>query len=136
MENKYVKLGDLDGKQFTVEKAYGYEYKKWDNEARRMLTSEKWQEGFQKRYGLDTSEGKLEVSDRQIKDMLAGTYKQGKADINGVTFKVKKVVGQNDIPNYFFNVVSEKSLPRPEPAQRFVDQQEEDNGIDLSDIPF
>lgn len=109
MENKYAKLSELDGKSFTVEKAWGFSFKKWDEGARRMLIEEKWrqglrEEGFRKIYGLDTSEGKLDVSERQLKDMLEAVYKNGVADIVGKTYRVKKVVGQNNIPTYYFNV--------------------------------
>ena len=54
MEEKrtYVKLKDLVDSRFTVTEAYGYQWKKWDPEANRMLVEEKYTDGYQKRYSL------------------------------------------------------------------------------------
>ena len=110
VENKYAKLSELDGKSFTVTKSWGYSFKKWVAESKTMLTEDKWlpdmkgDRDWRKTYGLDTNAGKLDVSEAQLKNMLTAVYKNGVADINNVTFKVKKVIGQNDIPNYYFNV--------------------------------
>lgn len=140
MEKKvYLKLGELDGKSFTVEKAWGYQFQKWDEGSSRFLREEKWQEsmrgdrGWQKKYDLDTTDGKLSVSEAQIKTMLAAAYKNGVANIVGVTFKVKKVVGQNDIPNYYFNVDHNAT---PKTTQDKVVEDIGDEPINLDDIGF
>lgn len=110
MEKKtYAKLSELDGKSFTVTKAFGYSFKKWDEASHRMLMETQWraglrEEGYKKMYGIDTNIGILDISEAQMKNMLETVYKEGVADINGKTFKVKRVVGKNDIPTYYFNV--------------------------------
>lgn len=130
-QKKYLKLGDMDGQTFTVTKAWGYQWKKYDEVSRRMLVSESYEQGYQKRYGIDTSDGKLEVSEPQLKSMLSSVYKDGVSNINGATFKVKKVVGQNGIPNYYFNPVK-KEVAKEDTVHPFEDSEP----ADLSEIPF
>ncbi len=101
----YTKLGNLVDDQFTVSKAWGYTWKKWDNENSKMLMSDEWQEGYQKKYQLDTDKGTLDLGSGQLASLLEAVYKDGKADINGRTFKVKSNGKQGMDIRYFFNVV-------------------------------
>lgn len=105
MEKKYTKLSALVGSTFTVEKAGGYTFKKWDNEAKKMLVSERYEQGFRKIYSLETDKGYLDVGPGQLSSLLEATYKQGKADINKVTFEVKSNGKTGMDIRYFFNVV-------------------------------
>ena len=146
----YTKLGDLDGKTFTIDEAYGFQFKKWDAEARRMLTSYRWEEGYRKIYTVSSDKGKFDLSARQMKDLLEVTYSKGTANIVGKSFTVKKVIGQNDIPNYYFNLVREARQESPawEAQRNKVDQKRVEQAgldvaptdvpdkVDLSDIPF
>lgn len=121
----FTKLSALVDDTFTVEEAYGYQFKKWDAEAKRMLTSEKWQEGFRKIYSLKTDKGTLDIGPGQLGSLLQEVYRKGVADINGVTFHVKSNGKTGMDIRYFFNVARDTA-----PAQV------EEQGIDLEDIPF
>ena len=88
-----------------MEKAGGYTFKKWENEAKKMLVSERYEQGFRKIYSLETDKGYLDVGPGQLSSLLEATYKQGKADINKVTFKVKSNGKTGMDIRYFFNVV-------------------------------
>lgn len=121
MEKKFIKLSELDGKEFTVDKAYGYQYKFWDEGSRRMLVSDTYEQGYRKVYGIVTDQGGMDLSEAQMKNILVAAYKQGVADIIGKTFAVKKVVGANDIPNYYFKVV--QGTPQPRPSNDLFDKE-------------
>lgn len=113
----YIKIAELDGEVFTVTKGLGYEWKKWDNDNRKMLTSDRWEEGFGRRYKLETDKGQLELSEYQMKDLLIAAYSNGVADPTDKSFTVKKVDGKNGIPNYYINPargVEESKLPTQE----------------------
>lgn len=143
----YTSLKELVGDTFTVEKAGGYTWKKWDNDAHRMLISDDYEEGFKKRYTLDTDKGRMDVSTSQLGAMLEITYKDGKADINGQTFSVRSNGKEGKEIRYFINwAPSEKQVepsqadtikevkkvmkPDSEPTEEDVDR------IDLDNIPF
>lgn len=130
MENKpqYTKLSALVGDTFTVEKAYGFTWKKFDPESKRMLISETYEEGYRKIYSLDTDKGKLDVSGSQLGNLLEGTYKNGEANIVGRTFAVKSNGKTGMDIRYFLNPVKEQPKVAP------VEEQEEE--ISLDDIPF
>lgn len=128
---KYTKLSALVGEEFTVEKAYGYTFKKWDAQSSRMLTSETYEEGFRKIYALDTDKGKLDVGPGQLSSLLEAVYKNGQADIVGRTFAVKSNGKSGMDIRYFFNA-------KPQSAPKQVDEVFEptEEPIDLADIPF
>lgn len=146
----YTKLGDLDGQTFTIDEAYGFQFKKWDAEARRMLTSDRWEDGFRKIYTVSSNKGKFDLSAPQMKDLLESTYSKGTANIVGKSFTVKKVIGQNDIPKYYFKLVKEarQEAPAWEAQRAKVDAKRVEQAgldvaptdvpdeVDLSDIPF
>jgi len=105
----FIKLSNLDGDTFTVTGTHKYVFKKWDEANRKMLVEESWNDSmkgdrnWRKIFPVDTSEGRLDLSEKQLKDMLSGVYFNGIADINNRTFTVKKYVGDNDIPTYYIN---------------------------------
>ena len=148
----YTKLSDLVNKEFKVLKAYGYQWKMWDNNAKRMLVSEKYEQGYRKVYGLETDKGVLDVGSGQLSALLEAVYSKGEANINGRTFTVKSNGKTGMDIRYFFNAVRE-SQPVGDGYEKFRQQKEllqgkvEDNlpedddielgeKIDLSDIPF
>lgn len=99
----YTKLSKLVDSTFKIEKVWGYKWKKWDTESNKMLSSEKYQEGFSKKYEVDTDKGKLDLGTGQLGSLLEGVFKDGKADLNGVTFEVKSN-GKTEMEiRYFFN---------------------------------
>ena len=134
---EYTKLSALVDKDFTITKAGGYQFKKWDNEARRMLTEEKWTEGYRKMYTIDTDKGRMDLGAGQLGNLLEGVYKNGVADINGVTFHVKSNGKSGMDIRYFFNVVRDKPVIKDTyPPVAEEDTTDYSDGIDLNDIPF
>lgn len=125
----FTKLSSLVDQDFTVVEAGGYQWKKWDNEAKRMLVEERWQEGFRKIYSVTTDKGKLDLGPGQLSSLLEATYKNGRADINGQTFHVKSNGKTGMDIRYFFNLVRE-------PKQDTVVDVNDEEEISLSDIPF
>ena len=159
----FVKLKDLDGKEFTVENAQKFQWKKWDSTASKMLTSEKWEQGFNKRFPVDTKEGLLELSEKQMSDMLVSVCVDGKSDIVGKTYKVKRheSQGQQGVRiTYYINPVwdnDKRDTPKWDSQKEAMEQKASDKAVakeldqkgldvapdfmsdepvDLSEIPF
>ena len=143
----YTKLSDLVDKEFTVEKAWGFSWKKWDDQARKMLMVEKYEPGFRKIYGIETDKGHLDLGSGQLSSLLEAVYKNGAADINGRTFSVKSNGKTGMDIRYFFNAVrleqadgdgfkkfaeAKKALRKDEEP----DEYDEGTPIDLSELPF
>jgi hypothetical protein len=139
MEKKtYTKLSELVDNTFTVTKAWGYQFKLWDNESKRMLVSEKYEQGYRKIYNLDTDKGSLDLGSGQLSSLLEAVYKNGTADINGVTFKVKSNGKSGMDIRYYFNV-DRDAKPQPQTNQDTVHDVDDGEVIsldDLSQIPF
>ena len=139
MDNKieYTKLSKLVDQDFTITKAGGYQFKKWDNENRRMLVEEKWTEGYRKLYTIDTDKGRMDLGAGQLGNLLEAVYKNGVADINGVTFHVKSNGKTGMDIRYFFNVVRDTKPVIKDTYPPVADNPVVDNEpIDLDDIPF
>ena len=88
-EKRFTKLSELVDNTFTVEKIWGYKFKMWDNESKKMLVSETYEKGYRKIYSVDTSEGSLDLSASQLGQMLESVFKNGSSEITGRTFLVK-----------------------------------------------
>jgi hypothetical protein len=142
----YIRLKDMDDKTFTIKKVGGYKYKKMveTNGKWSVLVEESWrqglkEEGYRKVYQIDAEEGIFDASEYQLQNMLIAVIKDGVADLNNKTFKVKKVIGKNDIPNYYFNVVKENSQSGYDKAKEIANNLKDDyepNTIDFNSIPF
>jgi len=145
--DSYIKLGALVGQVFTINKVGGYQFKMWNPQTNKMDVSDTWQQGFQKKYQVETDKGKLELSSSQLSQLLEGVVKDGVADINGRSFQVKSNGKSGMEIRYFLNPATSQpkqgSMIDPEvkakleaqrPEQPPVDQLEEE--IDLSSIPF
>ncbi len=89
MDKKFTKLSELVDNTFTVEKIWGYKFKLWDNELKKMLVSETYEKGYRKIYSVDTSEGSLDLSASQLGQMLESVFKNGSSELTGRTFSVK-----------------------------------------------
>lgn len=124
-EKKFTKLSELVDNDFTVERAYGYQFKMWDATAKRMLVSETYEQGYRKIYSLDTDKGKLDLGSGQLSSLLEATYKNGKADINGVTFHVKSNGKTGMDIRYYFNKVRDAE----------IEDRNDDSGFSEMDIP-
>lgn len=127
----YTKLGNLVDDQFTVTKAWGYSWKKWDNENSKMLMSDEWQEGYQKKYQLDTDKGTLDLGSGQLASLLEAVYKDGKADINGRTFKVKSNGKTGMDIRYMFSAIKQEEVVRQDTVPQDVT-----SDINLDSIPW
>lgn len=144
MENKtYIKLKDMDGKTFTIKKVGGYKFKKMveTNGKWSVLVEDSWreglkEEGYRKVYQIDAEEGTFDASEYQLQNMLITVAKDGVADLNNKTFKVKKVIGKNDIPNYYFNVVRDAQPKEWNGKQEVEGDDYDSTPIDLDSIPF
>ena len=131
MEEKKTdtKLLNLVDDQFTIEKAWGYTWKKWDAQENKMLMSDEWQEGYAKKYQVDTNKGTLDLGSGQLASLLEAGYKDGKADLTGRTFKVKSNGKTGTDIRYYFNAVKEEDfVPK--------DIKEVDPEFDFGSIPF
>ena len=144
---EFVKLGSLVNSQFTVTKAEGYVWKMYDPQQGKFLTSESWQEGYQKRYKVETDKGILELSQSQMSQLLEAVVVQGKADVNGETYNVKSNGKTGKDIRYFLNKAKReevKSIQDPEvkakleaqrpPVENYNDLG--DDPVDLGSIPF
>lgn len=116
MEKKYTKLKELVDDEFTVEKAWGYNWQMWDEGERRMVRSDEWKQGFRKVYQVDTDKGKLDLSENQIGSMLAGALdvKAGGSQLVGETFKVKSNGKSGMDIRYYINHVKNPQVPKPD----------------------
>ena len=133
MEKKeYTRLSKLVDQDFTVEKVWGYKWKKWDDVAKTMLSSDTYVPEHRKMYDVDTDKGKMDISSNQFASMLEGVSSNGEANVVDRTFHVKSN-GKTGIDiRYYINPVRDAK-----PAQ---DNSQvpgtNDSGIDMSDIPF
>lgn len=126
----FVKLSNLVDSTFTIEKVWGYKWKKWDNDNKQMLTSDKYEPGFSKKYDVDTNKGKLDLGSGQLGSLLEAVFKNGVADLNGKTFAVKSNGKTGMEIRYYFNVVDATPLPDVELNGKTNDE------FALEDIPF
>ncbi len=89
MDKKFVKLSELVDDSFTINKVWGFQWKLWDNENKKMLTSETPVRGYKKVYAVDTNKGSLDLSASQLGQILELFHKNGSSDIIGATVIVK-----------------------------------------------
>lgn len=82
-----------------------FQYKMWDNEAKRMLTSPSYEQGYRKLYPVVTDKGQLDMGPGQLGNLLEAVFTNGRADLINRTFAVKSN-GKSGIDiRYFFNPV-------------------------------
>jgi len=103
MDKKFTKLSELVDNTFTVEKIWGYKFKMWDNESKKMLVSETYEKGYRKIYSVDTSEGSLDLSASQLGQMLESVFKNGSSELTGRTFAVKSNGKTGQEIRYYIN---------------------------------
>jgi len=126
----FVKLKDLVGDNFTVKKVLGYKFKKWSDEEKRMIVSEVKQEGFRKRYQVETDKGVLDLGTGQMGNLLEPVFHDGLADINLRTFEVKSNGKEGMDIRYFFNPLPEGVKPLQD---KELNGEEEPN---WDDVPY
>lgn len=136
-ENKsYTKLSALVDDTFKVEKVFGYKFKMWDNEQRKMLISDTWVKGYQKKYTLETDKGVLDLSAGQMGNLLEAITSDGRADINGRTFLVKSNGKSGMDIRYYINATKDAPEAPVKATEDEYDPYAEQSSIPLSDIPF
>lgn len=136
-ERQYTSLKKLVGEEFTVLAVKGYQWKKYDPDSNRMIVSEKYEQGFSKKYGIETNKGFMDISAGQLGNMLEGVQKNGISDLRDKTFSVKSNGKEGMEIRYYVNPVygapqTEKPAVEPQRASQDVD----DEPISLDDIPF
>ena len=143
MDKKFTKLSVLVDDSFTVEKSYGWKFKKWDQESKKMLVSDRYEQGFQKKYTLETDKGILDLGSGQLSSLLEAVYRDGTADIIDRTFSVKSNGKTGMDIRYYFNADKQSKPKTDRPslrdqwdATRGVEKVEPVTDIDLADIPF
>lgn len=141
-DTKYIKLSDLIDSEFTVEKVFFPQYKMWDNEAKRMLVSERWEKGYRKIYGVVTDKGTMDLSANQLANMLEGVSKGGNANIVGRSFNVKSNGKTGMDIRYYINALKEErqeSEAWQKAREQFGAKEEESGGLtqeEIDQIPF
>lgn len=101
----YTKLSALVDKSFTVEKIHGSNWKKWDTETNKMLSSSEWQDGYSKKWQVTTDQGDLDLSPSQIGQMLERALTdKGVAELVGKSFAVKSNGKTGMEIRYFLNI--------------------------------
>jgi hypothetical protein len=141
----YVKLKDLVGSEFTVGEVYGFQWKMWDNEVKRMLVTDKYEQGYRKVYTINTDKGKFDISSNQLGSMYESCSNKGKSDIIARTFTVKSN-GKDGIDiRYYINAkpAERQSAPSWEQQRERFDSKRDtplddipNEDVDLSQIPF
>lgn len=110
---EFAKLSNLVGEEITIKDVTGSSFKKWDNDAKRMLTSTVYEEGYRKLYQVVTDKGQLDLGTGQLGALLEAVFDKGKADLIGKTFHVKSN-GKTGIDiRYYFNVVNNSGVESP-----------------------
>lgn len=127
---EFVKLSSLVGDTFTVKEVKGFTYKQWDNEDKKMLTSDMWQDGFRKLYQVETDKGQLDMGPGQVGQLLEGVFYNGAADLNGKTFAVKSNGKTGMDIRYYLNPAKTEK-PKDISGAYAVDED-----VLLDDIPF
>lgn len=128
----YTKLSNLVDDTFTVNKVFGYKFKMWDNEQRKMLISDSYVQGYRKMYTLETDKGTLDLSASQLGNILESVTSDGRADINGRTFSVKSNGKSGMDIRYYINATKDAPAAPVKP----VDTNNDDEAFDMSQIPF
>ena len=131
-KKSYIKLSELVGDKFTISKVWGYKWKKWDDNEKKMLVSDTYEEGHSKRYNLETDRGELEVSSSQLSQMLEGVVQDGVANVNNRTFTVKSNGKTGQEIRYWINATKSE----PVQSQDTVVTDVTDEPFDMSQIPF
>ena len=128
----YTKLSNLVNDTFTVTEAFGYQWKRYNAEVKRMEISEQYAEGFRKMYTINTDKGRMDLGAGQLGQLLEGVYQKGVADINGRTFSVKSNGKTGMDIRYYINPVRDNA-PKQDTLPKHEDVEKQ---IDLADIPF
>jgi hypothetical protein len=122
---------------------YGYKWKMWDNNEKKMLMSDTWQKDYRKVYQAETDKGKLDLSANQVGVLLETVMRNGQADLNGRTFQVKSNGKTGMDIRYFFNAIQDNHSGIDQtvkaelvPEKPTVEPDFVPDEINLDEIPF
>jgi hypothetical protein len=141
-ERKYVKLSELVGRTFTVEKVWGYKWQMWDNDNKKMLISNEWVKDYRKAWDVVTNQGQLTLGSGQMGTLLEAVFvpNEGGSALIGQTFQVKSNGKSGMDIRYFFNPVKQEIEDRSDNSAKdevvLDDDYNENEPVNLSDIPF
>jgi len=134
----FIKMSQLVGDSFTVEKVVKYSFKMWDPVAKTMLVSDTYVADHRKVYTVETSKGILDISATQFGNMLESVSRDGRADIVHRTFSVKSNGKTGQEIRYYINPVRDAPVA-PQPVPKEVDEVfdvVDEEPISLDSIPF
>lgn len=104
MEKKFIRLSQVTS--FTVNSVGRYQYKRWDEGAKKMVIFEKYAPGFRKMYPVSTDQGILDLGSGNLGSMLEavlGVKENGLSDLRGAMFEVKNNGKSGLDVRYYFN---------------------------------
>lgn len=108
---EFTKLSNLIGESITVQSVPSFAWKYWDNQNKKMLTSDNYQQGYRKLYQVVTDRGQLDLGTGQLGSLLEAVFDKGKADLIGKTFYIKSNGKTGiDIRYYFSEVTLNQDL--------------------------
>lgn len=129
--SEFVKMSSLVDGQFTITGIQGFKYKMWDPGAKKMQVMNEPTKGFRKVYQVETDKGILDLGTGQIGAVLEALLSVGTGEVKlfGSTVSVKSNGKTGMDIRYFFDGVDE--TPERTPTDEEVDEP-----VDLTDIPF
>ena len=135
MMTDFIKLSGLVNDTFTVEKVWGYKWKKWDTNENKMLVADRYEQDYQKKWDVDTNKGKLDLSPSQYGAILEAVSKDGIADLNGRTINVKSNGKTGMEIRYYFNAIGDVK-PLPDAQLNGGDKVDGAPPLGDEDVPF
>lgn len=136
--SEFIKMKDLVGNQFTVQKVVKYSFKMWDTVSNTMRVSDTYVADHRKVYTVETDKGVLDISATQFGSMLEGVSRDGRSDIVHQTFSVKSN-GKTGIDiRYWINPVRDAPVAPKPVSDPNIDEVfgVPEEPISLDDIPF
>lgn len=102
-DKKYVKMSELVDKDITIKRVGNYKFVAWDPAESKYKTDDKWFQGAQKKYPIDTDIGTVDMSANHVGSMFEGVQHAGQSTIIGATFHVKSNGKTGVDIRYFIN---------------------------------
>ena len=139
MEKKeFKKLVDLVGKNFTFIKNWGYKWERWNeslNDGKggfeKSDTYQKYEDGWQKKYTIETDLGVTKLSNAQMSQLLTMSLKENVADLSNKVFEVNSNGKTGKDIRYWFRLKGD-DVKKSEPQKSDPEEKE----ISIEDIPF
>lgn len=119
---------------FTIKAFKQKQFKRWDNETKKMLTSPTWQKDFKASYQfvLDNDDI-LDLSKDQVMQCLIGAFEAGKP-LAGLTFEAKDNGKEGLEKRWFVNLV--KRIDPTVPPQILEGNNQVTKDVSADEIPW